>query len=213
MDNRTINTGQAISYGWASVKKDFWYFIGIAVVSTIIGNVGSGGSRSADGWDVLGVFLTAWMTCGSMTMMLSYQAGKKLPFAELFTQFKYFWRVLGATILIGLIVGLGLILLIIPGIIFALRYQFTIQLIIDKNLGISAAMKESTRLTNGVKMSLLGFDLTLLGVLILGAICLGVGVFVAMPVVWLALVAVYRKLAVVSSSTSTSSPATAQRTG
>jgi len=128
-------------------------------------------------------------------MMLDYQSGNKLPFPELFTQFKYYWRVLLATLLLGLIVGVGFIFLIVPGIYLALKYQFTIYLIIDKNLGIMEAMNESSKMTDGVKMSLFMFGLMLIGVMLLGVICLGVGAFVAMPVAWLATVVVYRRLA------------------
>ncbi|MFA5106701.1 MAG: DUF975 family protein [Patescibacteria group bacterium] len=194
MEKPKVEIGPAIGYGWASVKKDFWYLVGLALVSAVISSLANSRDHHPDGWGLLGIFLSTWMTCGQLKMMLSYQAGNKLPFADLFTQFKYFWRVLGATILVGLWIVVGLLLLIVPGIYLALRYQFTLQLIIDKNLGITEAMKQSQALTKGIKMSLLGFDLACLGVIILGAIVFGVGVFVAMPVVWLAMVALYRKL-------------------
>jgi uncharacterized membrane protein len=195
MSNRTLDTSGAISYGWNSVKKDFWYLVGIAVVSTVINGLGSSDAKKMNIWDYLSPFLSAWMTCGYTKMMLDYQSGNKLPFPELFTQFKYYWRVLLATLLLGLIVGVGFIFLIVPGIYLALKYQFTIYLIIDKNLGIMEAMNESSKMTDGVKMSLFMFGLMLIGVMLLGVICLGVGAFVAMPVAWLATVVVYRRLA------------------
>jgi uncharacterized membrane protein len=201
MTNLTLDTGKAISYGWESVKKDLWYFVGIAVVSVIISSIADNpGQRNnkdlynVNFWSILTPFLTAWMVCGYTKLSLSYQSGKKLPFTDLFKQFKYFWRVLGATILVGLIVGLGLLLFIIPGIYFALRFQLTNTLIVDKNLGILEAMRQSSKLTEGIKLQLFGFNLTLLGVLILGLLALGVGIFVAIPVIWLAGVVVYRQI-------------------
>jgi uncharacterized membrane protein len=199
MENRAIETGKAISYGWQSVKKDFWYFVGIAFVYAVVSSLSSLGSdKKIDAWDILSPLLTAWITCGYTKMVLSYHSGKKLPFGELFTQFKYFWRVLGASILTSIIIVFGMILFFVPGVYFALKYQFVVQLIIDKDLSISEAFRQSAKMTDGLKMSLLGFDLTLLGVVILGAIVLGVGVLVALPVVWLASVFVYRKLSVPS---------------
>lgn len=195
MPDRTLDTSGAISYGWTSVKKDFWYLIGIAVVSSIISGLGSGNYKRTDAWDMLSPFLSVWMTCGYTKMMLDYQRGNKLPLAELFSQFKHYWQVFFATILVGLIVGVGFLFFIVPGIYFALKYQFTIQLIIDKNLGFMDAMKESAKMTTGLKMSLFGFNLALFGIILLGAICLGIGVFVAIPVVWLAEVFMYRRLA------------------
>jgi uncharacterized membrane protein len=205
MEGATIQSGKAISYGWASVKKDFWYFVGLSFVSTVIGSIGSSDRKRNDGWDLLGFLLSAWMTCGYTKLALSYERGQKLPFGELFTQWKYYWRVLGATFLLGLIVGIGFVLLIVPGIYLALRFQFTVQLIIDKDLGIMEAMRQSTKLTEGKKMALFGFDLTMFGVILLGAICLGVGIFVSMPVVWLASVFMYRRL---SEAPQPTSPAT-----
>ncbi len=194
MEGTTVQINQAVQYGWATVKKDFWYFVGLAVLSGIISNLTVDWEDGKSQWSILSVFLSTWMTCGTTALVLSYQQGKKLPLSDLFTQFRYFWRVLGATLLVGIIVGIGLVLLIVPGIYFALRFAFVVQLIVDRNLGISEAMSESTRLTKGKKLPLFGFGLTMLGIMILGAIVFGVGVFVALPVVWLATVAVYRQV-------------------
>ena len=193
MTERIVETGKAIGYGWKSVKKDFWYFVGIALVVCVIEGIGSGG-KGREAWGLLGIFLTAWMTCGYTKISLEYYNSKKTEFADLFTQLKYFWRVLGATLLIGLIVAAGLILLIVPGIYWGLKYIFTINLIIDKDLGIREAMTESSKMTKNIKLPLFGFCLTILGVMILGAICLGVGILVAMPVVWLASIYLYKRL-------------------
>lgn len=191
-----VETGPAISYGWETVKKNFWYFVGMALVVAVISGLASdrhpqdGVSNSS----LLGLLLSAWMACGYWTLIFSFMDGKKRPFEDLFTQLKPFWRVLGGSLLVGLIIAVGLAFLIAPGIYFLLKYQFTVPLIVDRNLGITDAMRRSAQMTDGIKMSLLVFDLTCLGVMILGAICLGVGVFVAIPVFWLAMASVYRKL-------------------
>ena len=195
MKERNVETGKAFGYGWDSVKKDFWYWVGIALVVMVIQGISSDGKNN-QGLGLLGLFLSAWMTCGYTKIILEYFDGKKLDFSELFTQLKYFWRVLGATLLIALIVIGGLILLIVPGIYWGLKYLFTVNLIIDKDLSIGDAMAESAKMTDGIKWPLFGFGLTCLGAMILGAICLGVGVLVAMPVVWLASIYLYKNLAV-----------------
>jgi uncharacterized membrane protein len=134
------------------------------------------------------------MTCGYTRIILDFYGGKKREIADVFNQFQQFWRGLGATILLGVITVIGFILLIFPGIYLALRFQFTITLIIDKNLDIGEAMKQSSALTQGIKLPLFGFALACIGVFILGAICLGVGVFIAMPILWLANIYIYKNL-------------------
>jgi len=191
---KKIDIGAAVQYGWDSIKKDFWYFVGIAVVYSVLTSVPTFRDDDLGKFGLLGVVLSAWLTAGFLKLVLSYYDGKKLPFSELFTQVKYFWRVLGASILVGLIVLAGFILFIVPGIYLALRLQFTVNLIVDQDLGIIEAMKKSGELTHGVKWSLLLFVLTTIGIIILGAIALGVGIFVAIPIIWLAEIQIYRKL-------------------
>lgn len=207
MEPKQVEIGKAFGYGWTELKKNFWYFVGLAVIVSVIeGLAPSWHSKNAT-FNALGIFLGAWMTCGYMRIILDYYSGTKRELADVFTQFKYFWRVLGATILLGIIIVLGFIALIIPGIYLALRFQFTIPLIIDKNLDIGEAMKQSTELSKGIKLSLFGFALAALGIILLGVVALGVGVFVALPVVWLAYIYLYKNLqpnnASVNSSTTT----------
>lgn len=194
METKQVAIGQAFSYGWTELKKNFWYFVGLAVIVLIIESISSGPRDGRTYFNLLGLFLSAWMTSGYIKIILDYYGGTKRELTDVFTQFAYFWRVLGASILVGIIVVLGFIALIIPGIYFGLRFMFTVPLIIDKNLDIGEAMKQSTELTRGIKGSLFLFVLVMIGVMILGFICLGVGVFIAMPVVWLAYIYLYKNL-------------------
>ena len=91
-------------------------------------------------------------------------------------------------------VAVGLILLIIPGIYLAIKYQFFSFLIVDKNMGIMESFKKSEEMTQGVKMNLLLFSLALAGINILGALVFLVGLIVTIPTTVMATVYVYRKL-------------------
>lgn len=55
----------------------------------------------------------------------------------------YFWRVLGVTILSGLLVLLGLICFIVPGLMLMRRYVLAPYYIVDKDMAVIAAMKQS----------------------------------------------------------------------
>jgi hypothetical protein len=193
MSSNKIDISKAIKYGWESVKKDLWYFVGIAFVVTLVSIVFNSKGMPAF-WVYIGVIVIAWLTCGYLKIALEYKQGNKLPFDDLFKQYKYLWRFIGASLLIGVIVALGFIVLIIPGIYFALKYQFVLNLIVDKDMGVFEAMQKSAEMTKGVKMSLLGFNIVCGGVVVLGFLALGVGVLVAQPVVYLADVYIYRKL-------------------
>jgi uncharacterized membrane protein len=94
----------------------------------------------------------------------------------------------------ALIVIGGFILLIIPGIFFALRLQFTCYLIVDKNLGPVEAVKTSWKITKGNAWNLFFLGILLGLINILGLLCLIVGLFVTVPLTMLATTFVYRKL-------------------
>ena len=96
--------------------------------------------------------------------------------AELFG--KYFV----GSILYSLGVIIGLALLIVPGIYFALTYGFWSYILVDKpNVGIFDSFKQSARITKNIKLKILGaaFVFAIIGVL--GAIGLGIGLFVTIP--------------------------------
>ncbi|MFA7253082.1 MAG: YciC family protein [Patescibacteria group bacterium] len=194
---KKIEIGKAIGYGWESIKKNFWYLIAITVIYYAVAGISGVDRNENSGASLLSILiwlLSIYMMGGLLRILLDYYDGKKRPISDLFTQVKYFWRLLGATLLVSLIVFVGFILLVVPGIYWALKYQFVPYLIVDKDMNVMEAMKQSGNMTLGVKWQLLGFAFVSLGIIILGAIALGVGIFVAAPIIMLAEIFIYRHL-------------------
>lgn len=119
---------------------------------------------------------------------------RKTELILIFTQWKYFWRYLGASILYGLIVIGGLIILVVPGIIWAIKYSYYSYAIVDKDMGIMESLRESGKITMGHKGQLFWFKIVLFLVQLLGVIALGVGYLVSCPVSVLADGWVYKRL-------------------
>jgi uncharacterized membrane protein len=103
----------------------------------------------------------------------------------------------------GLAIGIGFVLLIVPGIIAMLLFMFSTFIVIDRELGPIEAMKESMRITRGYRWPLLGLIALLMLIVLAGVIALFVGLLVAMPVTTLAFVHAYR---VLSSAAGTTRP-------
>jgi len=93
----------------------------------------------------------------------------------------------------GLIIGL--ILLVVPGIIWAIKYMFFSYLIVDQELGPVEALKRSAEITQGAKWDLLLLGLLLAGINLLGALALLIGLFATVPTAMVATAFAYRKLA------------------
>ena len=195
MDNiKQVNIGPAFRWGWETLKKDFWYFIILVLLVAIIPSLVSGADSKNASLNIISLALSTWMTCGITKILIDYYRGNKREITDLFTQYKYFWKVLLANIFLGIIVMVGLIFFIIPGIYLALKYSFTIYYIVDKNMDVLEAMKKSSELTEGIKMDLFLFGLAIFGTILLGVIALGIGIFVAIPIVYLAGTYIYMNL-------------------
>jgi uncharacterized membrane protein len=109
----------------------------------------------------------------------------------LFSGFGIMWpRLLIATFLYFILVVLGLIAFIIPGIIFMVRFYFINWLILDKKLGVIPAFKESWSLTRGHTWPLFIFVLC---TMLLAAATKGWAIIFVMPLVLLASLYIYRK--------------------
>ena len=96
--------------------------------------------------------------------------------------------------LYSLIVGIGYMLLIIPGIYWTIKYMFYYFFIIDGECGPIEALSESGDLTDGYKWKLL-LLLILVSIFgISGYLIVGVGVLVTGPISTLVLLSVYKQL-------------------
>ncbi|EKD96462.1 MAG: hypothetical protein ACD_24C00035G0005, partial [uncultured bacterium] len=98
------------------------------------------------------------------------------------------------SLLYGAIVMIGLLLLIVPGIILAVKYQYLMYLVIDEELGPLEALGKSGRITNGNKFNLFIWGLVMALVNVVGALAFFVGLFVTIPLTSIASAYIYRKL-------------------
>ncbi len=106
-------------------------------------------------------------------------------------QILQFWL---ASFLMGLLVFVGILFLIIPGIYIAIRLYFYNIFMVDQELGPIRSLQESFDKTRGQagQLFLLGLVFGLLN--IVGALCLLVGLFVTIPISMMATLYVYEKL-------------------
>lgn len=120
--------------------------------------------------------------------------GESPEIGELFSQGSKLLNAIASTILFGIIVLIGLILLIIPGIWIALRCGLFMQVIVDKNLGPIEALKYSYELTRENALSLLGLYILCFLIGIAGILAVFIGLLWAIPTTWLATLIAYKYL-------------------
>lgn len=116
-------------------------------------------------------------------MFLKASRKTEPQFEEILDGFKKFLFVILSHLLVVGIVGVGFLLLIIPGIYLACKLIFVPFLIMDKKVDPIQAVKLSFYLSKGYFWTIFGMGVLSFFILILGFICLFVGVFVS--IVWI----------------------------
>lgn len=97
-----------------------------------------------------GLLLTLLLLPAGFYLELKASQGKKVdPVSAFKKSAKYFWRVVGLSMAVGLLILLGFVALIVPGIIMIRRYFLAPFFLIDRDLSISEAMKQSAEATKG----------------------------------------------------------------
>lgn len=198
-----FSKSEAIKFGWEIAKKHIWFFVVIFVIMALVSMApNSINNYTKNNFPLLAFVLTIiiWavqmiIQMGLINVSLKFVDGKKPEYSDLF-YYTPIVNYIAGSILYGLIVFLGFILLIIPGIYFAIKYQFYAYLIIDKGFGPVAALKKSAEMTKGIKWSLFLFGLLIAGINILGVLALLVGLLWTFPTTIIATAFVYRKLLV-----------------
>ena len=193
-----LSVGHLFSRGWETFKANVGLSLAIAVVSTILTGIG-GGARGGGGFSFLlslaGLVIGGPVTAGAYYAFLRMVRGEPVEFASMFDGFKAFTKALAAYWLMVLIIVIGFILFVVPGIIAALGLLPVMFLVLDDNLGAVDTLKRAWEMTQGHKGTLVVLFLALIGLNVVGIIALFVGVFVTGTITMLIVAAAYDELA------------------
>ena len=116
-------------------------------------------------WVIMVIVLSP-LYAGQYLIALKVVRNEPVVFKELFSGASQLGPIVGAYVLITLLTVLGFVALIIPGIIVALAYSFTLIRFLDPKgsetpLRASEAMRDSVRITRGYRGTLFGIGFLL----------------------------------------------------
>jgi uncharacterized membrane protein len=140
---------------------------------------------------VLGQFFSVGFTRAVLRVARTGQA----RFADVFSGASGFLSYFAATMLLGLAIGLGFVVFIVPGVILMLGTLLAHLYIVDQGMGPIDAIRASWAATDGHKGSLFVWWLASVGIAILGLLACCVGYFPAVSVVSLGVAIIYLRLA------------------
>lgn len=196
-----FSISEVCSTSWQRTKAQIWVLagllIGMCIISFTLGAFSMPVQQSVVGGVVINLItciISAIFALGYLKNLFQALDGEEPQFSAYGQQARKIITYIIANILFAIIVVIGIGLFIIPGIYLALRLQFYTALIVEDDAGIIESLQRSWEITRGQGMSLFMLMLAMIGICILGFILLGIGIFVAMPLVYMMYVYVFRKL-------------------
>ena len=142
--------------------------------------------------DVLKLGLQIIIGLGLMFVYLRVYDGIETEPLDMFDPLPLFWGYAGVMILYILGVGIGLVLLVIPGIVLASGWSLAHYIMIETNKNPVDALKESWALTEGHKLNISLFAVICFALNFVGMLAFGLGLLITLPLTGLAYAHVYR---------------------
>lgn len=143
---------------------------------------------------VASIALSLIMSAGWIWIYVGMSREKTIIWKDLFSQVSVTPRFFVANLAVGLLVMLGLLLFIIPGIYWSLKYMFVPYLVIDKKTSVSEAFTLSGRLTDKILWKLIALGCVVFCFNLLGLLALGIGLLITVPVTNIAMAVLYTVL-------------------
>lgn len=214
--NPNWEIGAVLSEAWAlssGFKATYWgafaLYIGVSILAAMVGGLLTAGAAFVSpelsiGAVVITQLIQLVITAPLMAglFMLSIKRAAGLP-VNAFMVFNYFPKTLTlflAYLLMMLLISIGLVLLVIPGIYLAVAYALVLPLLVDKNLGIWQALETSRKGLTTCWFRFLGLGILGFIIVCISAIPLLIGLIWTLPWLYIALGIIYRDLFGVSSN-------------
>ncbi len=205
----SFQAGVAFQNGWKGFCRNAGTLIGFTLLATIVmglltalgvGLISAVGENSVGalvlliGFLLLQAIVSLVISIALLDGSLQSVRGRSLGLSDLFSKITEVPNLIGMQIFGSLAVGLGFASFIIPGIYLAIAYVFAGMALVDKPKTFVDALNISRRLVTRHFFDVTLFLLTVLGVIYLGFLACGVGLFVSVPVGFCLVAAGYQQL-------------------
>jgi uncharacterized membrane protein len=204
---KTIILKDAWNSAWSDFKNNGWFLVGVVAVFFLVSFVANTVSNRLEIngsyfffvlINLVSYVINALLTLGLIAISLKIIRKQEATWKDLIGYSNILAAYIGASILFGIGVFFGMLLLIVPGCIFLTVYSFYVYGLVDKKLKIMESFKHSARITKGVRWKLFGLCI-LLGLFnVVGFLFFFVGILFTYPITLLVVAHVYQKLSLES---------------
>lgn len=195
----TLDIGEAFRAGWRGFIANIVPLIVVALIVWVVTglvNVWANNTGGVAGffWSVVGFFVGQVVGIVWISLALAIIDGREITADTLLPSGGTLLSYIIASLLFSVMFGIGLVLLVIPGLIVAVIFGLYGWAVVDKSLDPLEALRHSSRITSGNRWQLFAFILVAIVLNIIGLLLLIIGVLVTSAVTLIAAAHVYRQL-------------------
>ncbi|MCB8995220.1 MAG: hypothetical protein H6538_06415 [Bacteroidales bacterium] len=164
-----------ISKAWDIFRQRIDYFVLFTLLLAIAISV-----------PIVDVLLMQTLAAGFFIVAFKLSKGETIIFDHFFEGFKHFAGLLLFSLFSGIIIIIGFIVLILPGVYFLVGYIFTPFYIVFGKMDFWEAMESSRKLVHREWFGIFAFLIVLILLNIAGILAFGIGLLVTIPLSYLA---------------------------
>jgi uncharacterized membrane protein/phage FluMu protein Com len=201
-----IDAGEVISRSWAIFQKEMGMCIAVVLVAGLLyivpmvplqitvallesGAIGKELMPLAVVvlivFGLLALAFIYFLTIGQTLFMLKVARGQPVQFSDLFAGGRYFWRAIGAVILVTLMTTAGLFLCLVGSFVIVLLFGPYLFVLIDRDVGAVESLSGAYRITSNNLLQLFVIWLAVFGMSLLGSLTCGLATIVIAPFIML----------------------------
>jgi hypothetical protein len=208
-----VSVEPILNYAWEIWKQNLGLLVGTTVTIFVVNWVlsfvvqmvqfaiaqNNNAQEVAIGIGIVGALLSNavqfYLTIGQTQIALKLGRRQPAEYTDLFNGGAVFFPVLGASLLLGCAIGVGLLLLIVPGVLLALMWWPTYYLVIEQKTGVIEAFTVASSITRGNWGTAILLWLLSIAIMVAGALALCIGVIFAAPLVTVLFATAYLMMA------------------
>lgn len=185
-----------IKEAWGITKKYYWTILVFMTITISVSMALSQDPKQHQNILLTIISIIASIMFGFWSKRLAVWVAdnREFKFINIFEGFSNFKNYFITNLIYGLIVLGGFILLIVPGIIFSLKYFMAPYYAIDKGMNYKDALKASASATNGYKKNILVLGFILVLIILVSILPLLLGLFASVPLAFVISGLLYVKL-------------------
>ncbi len=194
----SLNIQEYLQQAWQMFRENIGAFLGFTLT---LFAVWLATSMVDAGSSLLFSSIAAPFYAGYSIVAFKIMLQEPFQFSDFFRGFTYFLPLFLASLASSVLVAIGFAFLLLPGIYLAVSYMFTTFLVIDYRMEFWQAMEISRKIISRNWFAFLLFALVLCFINVLGALALGIGLLVTLPVTSCAVAIAYKEIVGLNSST------------